>query len=230
MGGGLVDVWGLTTHGNVAEETVRMRLVAASGVGAGEFERRSASVLASSTRPTRSRASLSSVSTSAVEEHGVPGGNALQHLVRSGRASAARPARAYVAPKREAMMGRRGCWRSGKALEPVRARGSRCGRLLGGGRPNQQTTVQGPYWLRLRNRLGQPHRVFPMLAPSAKSPSSARPQATQPRNTAAGRTGRPKRAEHNSPGSQRYHPPRARLAPAESPQRHSTLSPGWPGR
>ena len=38
MGGGLVDVWGLATYGNVAKETVGMRLMATSCVGAGEFE------------------------------------------------------------------------------------------------------------------------------------------------------------------------------------------------
>src|SRR5947207_8218638 len=38
MGCGLVDVWGLATCGNVAEETVGMRLIAAPCVGAGEFE------------------------------------------------------------------------------------------------------------------------------------------------------------------------------------------------
>src|SRR5262249_15954007 len=37
MGCGLVDVWGLATYGNVAEETVGMRLIAASDVGAREL-------------------------------------------------------------------------------------------------------------------------------------------------------------------------------------------------
>jgi hypothetical protein len=38
MGGGLVDVRGIAIPGDVAEETVRMRLVATSYLGAGELE------------------------------------------------------------------------------------------------------------------------------------------------------------------------------------------------
>ena len=38
VGGGLVEVWGLATHGALAEESQRMHLVAASCVGAGELK------------------------------------------------------------------------------------------------------------------------------------------------------------------------------------------------
>ena len=38
VGCSFLNVWRLTTHGNVAEETVRMRLVATSCMGAGEVE------------------------------------------------------------------------------------------------------------------------------------------------------------------------------------------------
>ena len=38
VGGGLVDVWGLATHDDVAEKPVGMRLVAGSCVRAGDIE------------------------------------------------------------------------------------------------------------------------------------------------------------------------------------------------
>ena len=51
MGGGLVDIWGLATHGNVAEETVRMRLVAASRMGAGEVAEAFGQILLGPSKP-----------------------------------------------------------------------------------------------------------------------------------------------------------------------------------
>jgi hypothetical protein len=38
MGGGLVYVRGMATHGNITKESQSMRLVAASWMGVGEFE------------------------------------------------------------------------------------------------------------------------------------------------------------------------------------------------
>ena len=77
MGGGLVDIRGLATHGDVAEETAGMRLVAASCVGVGEIEEafgeRARLVYAADEKQRLAQLGEHECR----EEHGVPGGNAL---------------------------------------------------------------------------------------------------------------------------------------------------------
>ena len=137
VGGGLVDVRGLAMHGDLAEEPAGMRLVAAARVGTGEFEE------ASGQRTRLVHAADEEQGLAQLGEHERMEDQRLPVATRSSIWSkvvrdVARPARAYAALKREAVMGKNaGCWRSGRAPGSVRARGSPCGRPLGGGRANQ---------------------------------------------------------------------------------------------
>jgi len=82
MGCGLVDVWGLATHGNIAEETVGMRLIAASCVGTREFEKacgEGTSFIHTADEQTR-LAQLGEHQR--MQEHAPAGGQALPHLVQ----------------------------------------------------------------------------------------------------------------------------------------------------
>ncbi len=82
VGGSLVDVRGLATPGDLAEEPVGMRLVAMPGVGVGEIEEtcgEGACLVHAADEQTR-LAQLGEHQR--MEEHAPAGGQALQHLVQ----------------------------------------------------------------------------------------------------------------------------------------------------
>ncbi len=119
---------GARDAGSLAEETVRMRLVAASCVGAGEFEE--ASWPARSPRPRGRRGAeprSAQASTSAWKNMRFPVDNALEHLVQERQALGEAPGGHRPHPRGEALMGKTEvCWRYDRGPDPVRARGWRC--------------------------------------------------------------------------------------------------------
>src|SRR5438132_363712 len=79
---GWLDLRGLALRGDLTEETVRMRLIAPSCVSAGEIEEASGkcACLVYAAYEEQGFTQLSEYER--IEEHGVSGGNALQHLVQ----------------------------------------------------------------------------------------------------------------------------------------------------